>query len=203
VNQEHSHPVSELLVRWKAGDQEALGRLVPLVYKELRNIARHHLQRERAGHTLQSAALVHEVYLRLLDQRPFDTENRAHFLAGASRLMRQILVDYARTHGAAKRGADRRVDLDASLVLPQVRNTDVVALDDALTDLSNLDEQQGRIVELRFFGGMSTEEIAEVLGISSSTVKRDWNVAKAWLTRQMTRQMKKGNRGDTGAVAKN
>jgi RNA polymerase sigma factor (TIGR02999 family) len=168
VNQEHSHPVSELLVRWKAGDQEALGRLVPLVYKELRNIARHHLLRERAGHTLQSAALVHEVYLRLLDQRPFDTENRAHFLAVASRLMRQILVDYARTHGAAKRGADRRVDLDASLVLPQVRNTDVVALDDALTDLSNLDEQQGRIVELLFFGGMSAEEIAEVLGISSS-----------------------------------
>lgn len=190
-------------MRWKAGDQEALEKLVPLVYKELRNIARHHLQRERSDHTLQSAALVHEAYLRLLDQRPFDTENRAHFLAVASRLMRQILVDYARTHGAAKRGADRRVDLDASLVLPQVRSTDVVALDDALTDLSDLDEQQGRIVELRFFGGMSTEEIAEVLGISPSTVKRDWNVAKAWLTRQMTRQMKKGARGDTGAVAKN
>jgi RNA polymerase sigma factor (TIGR02999 family) len=198
VNQQHSHPVSELLVRWKAGDQQALEALVPLVYKELRVIARHHLQRERPGHTLQSAALVHEAYLRLLDQRPFDTENRAHFLAVASRLMRQILVDYARSHGAAKRGADRRVDLDASLVLPQVRSADVVALDDALNDLSSLDEQQGHIVELRFFGGLTTEEIAEVLGISPSTVKRDWNVAKAWLTRQM----RKGSRDDTGAVAK-
>jgi RNA polymerase sigma factor (TIGR02999 family) len=198
VNQQHSHPVSELLGRWKAGDQEALEALGPMVYKELREIARYHLQRERPGHTLQSAALVHEVYLRLLDQRPFDTDNRAHFLAVASRLMRQILVDHARSHGAAKRGADRRVELDASLVLPQVRNTDVVALDDALTGLAKLDEQQARIVELRFFGGLSTEEIGEVLSISASTVKRDWNVAKAWLTREM----KKGNRGDTRAVAK-
>jgi len=197
VNQQHSHPVSELLIRWKAGDREALEALVPLVYKELRDIARHHLQRERPGHTLQSAALVHEAYLRLIDQRPFDTENRAHFLAVASRLMRQILVDYARTHGAAKRGADRIVELDASLILPQVRSTDVVALDDALSGLSKLDEQQGRIVELRFFGGLATEEIAEVLGISRSTVKRDWNVAKAWLTRQM----KKGTRGNTRPVA--
>jgi len=197
VNQQHSHPVSELLIRWKAGDQEALEALVPLVYKELRDIARHHLQRERPGHTLQSAALVHEAYLRLIDQRPFDTESRAHFLAVASRLMRQILVDYARTHGAAKRGADRIVELDASLILPQVRSTDVVALDDALNGLAKLDEQQGRIVELRFFGGLATEEIAQVLGISSSTVKRDWNVAKAWLTRQM----KKGTRGNTRPVA--
>ena len=197
MNQQHSHPVSELLIRWKAGDQEALEALVPLVYKELRDIARHHLQRERPGHTLQSAALVHEAYLRLIDQRPFDAENRAHFLAVASRLMRQILVDYARTHGAAKRGADRIVELDASLILPQVRSTDVVALDDALNGLAKLDEQQGRIVELRFFGGLATEEIAQVLGISSSTVKRDWNVAKAWLTRQM----KKRSRGNTRPVA--
>jgi RNA polymerase sigma factor (TIGR02999 family) len=198
VNQQHSHPVTELLVRWKAGDPEALEALVPLVYKELRDIARRHLQRERPGHTLQSAALVHEAYLRLLDQRPFDTENRAHFLAVASRLMRQILVDHARSHGAAKRGADRRVELDTSLILPQARTADVVALDDALNDLSKMDEQQGRIVELRFFGGLATEEIALVLDISPSTVKRDWNVAKAWLTRHM----KKGTRGDTGAVAK-
>ncbi len=189
--------MSELLVRWKAGDQQALEALVPLVYKELRDIARYHLQRERPGHTLQSAALVHEAYLRLLDQRPFDTDNRAHFLAVASRLMRQILVDYARSHGAAKRGADRRVELDASLVLPQVRNTDVVALDDALTGLTKLDEQQGRIVELRFFGGLSTEEIAVALDISASTVKREWNFAKAWLTREM----KKGKRGDIGPLA--
>lgn len=198
MNQEHSYPVTELLVRWRAGDQGALEALVPIVYKELRDIARYHLLRERPDHTLQSAALVHEAYLRLLDQRPFDTENRAHFLAVASRLMRQILVDYARSHGAAKRGADRRVELDASLVLPQVRNADVVALDDALNDLSNLDEQQGRIVEMRFFGGLATQEIAEVMGVSVSTVKRDWNVAKAWLTRQM----KKEARGETGTVAK-
>jgi len=198
VNQQHSHPVTELLVRWRAGDQDALEALVPLVYKELRDIARHHLRRERPGHTLQSAALVNEAYLRLLDQRPFDTENRAHFLAVASRLMRQILVDYARSHGAAKRGSDRTVHLDASLVLPQVRTTDVVALDDALNALSQLDEQQGRVVELRFFGGLATEEIAQVLGVSPSTVKRDWSVAKAWLTREM----KKGSRDDTGAVGK-
>jgi RNA polymerase sigma factor (TIGR02999 family) len=199
VNQSLSHPVSELLVRWKAGDPEALEALVPLVYKELRDIARRHLRRERPGHTLQSAALVHEAYLRLLDQRPFDTENRAHFLAVASRLMRQILVDYARGHGAAKRGADRIVDLDTCLVIPQTQSTDMVALDDALKDLTRLDQQQGQIVELRFFGGLATEEIAEVLDISPSTVKRDWNVAKAWLTRQM----KKGKHGDPGSVAKN
>ena len=198
MNQQHSYPVTELLVRWRAGDKEALEALVPLVYKELREIARHHLRQERPGHTLQSAALVHEAYLRLLDQHPFDSENRAHFLAVASRLMRQILVDYARSHGAAKRGADRRVEFDASLVLPQVRSTDVVALDDALNGLAKLDEQQSRIVELRFFGGLSTEEIAEALDISPSTVKRDWNVAKAWLTREM----KKGTRGNAGAVAK-
>ena len=183
-------------MRWRAGDPEALEALLPLVYRELRDIARHHLRRERPGHTLQSAALVHEAYLRLLDQRPFDTENRAHFLAVASRLMRQILVDYARSHAAAKRGSDRVVHLDTSLVLPQVRTTDVVALDDALNALSKLDEQQGRVVELRFFGGLSTEEIAEVLGISASTVKREWAVAKAWLTRQM----KKGARDDARAV---
>lgn len=185
-------------MRWRAGDRGALEELVPLVYKELRDIARHHLRRERPGHTLQSAALVNEAYLRLLDQRPFDSENRAHFLAVASRLMRQILVDYARSHGADKRGADRTIQLDVSLILPQARSTDVVALDDALDDLTRLDEQQGRIVEMRFFGGLATEEIALVLNISASTVKRDWNVAKAWLTREM----KKGTRDDTGAVGK-
>lgn len=198
MSQQPSQPVTELLARWKAGDQGALEELVPLVYRELRDIARHHLQRERPGHTLQSAALVHEAYLRLLDQRPFDTENRAHFLSIASRLMRQILVDYARSHGAAKRGADRRVELDVSLVLPQVHRADVVALDDALNGLTKLDEQQGRIVELRFFGGLATEEIAEILGISPSSVKRDWNVAKAWLTREMTR----GSDGDARKLAK-
>ena len=199
MNQQHSYPVTELLARWKAGDQGALEALVPLVYKELRDVARYHLRRERPGHTLQSADLVHEAYIRLLGQRPFETENRAHFLAVASRLMRQILVDYARSHGAVKRGADHKVELDASLVLPQVQRADVIALDDALSDLARLDERQSRIVELRFFGGLAIEEIAEALDISESTVKREWNVAKAWLTRQM----KKGSRGKSGAVAEN
>jgi RNA polymerase sigma factor (TIGR02999 family) len=199
VNQQHSHPVSELLVRWKTGDQEALAALLPLVYRELRDIAHYHLQRERPGHTLQSAALVHEAYLRLADGRPFDSDSRAHFLAVASRLMRQILVDYARSRGAQKRGADLRVQLDVSVVLTKVRHADVVALDDALTGLAKLDDQQSRIVELRFFGGLAIEEIADVLNISSSTVKREWNVAKAWLTREM----KRGKSGETGAVAKN
>lgn len=196
MDQQHSQPVTELLVR-RAGEQDALEALTPLVYKELRDIARRQLRRERPGHTLQNAALVNEAYLRLLDQRPFDTENRAHSLAVASRLMRQILVDYARSYGAAKRGADRRVELDTSLILPQAPTADMVALDDALNDLSHLDERQGCVVELRFFGGLATEEIALVLGISPSTVERDWNVAKAWLTRHM----KKGTRAGTRAVA--
>jgi RNA polymerase sigma factor (TIGR02999 family) len=193
-----SQPVSELLVRWRAGDREALEKLVPLVYKELREIAHYHLQRERPGHTLQSAALVHEAYLRLADQKPFEADNRAHFLAVASRLMRQILVDYARTHAAAKRGADLRVELDAALILPQERNAEVIALDDALKALSQIDEQQGQIVEMRFFGGLSIEEIGEVLGLSRSTVKREWNVAKAWLLREMRRDA----HGEAPAMAK-
>ena len=195
-NKEH-RSISELLTRWQSGDREALEELIPLVYKELRDIARYHLQRERPGHTLQSAALVNEAYLRLVEHRPFDTNSRGHFLAVASRLMRQILVDYARSHGAAKRGADNRVQLDLSLVLAKVPSADVIAVDDALTGLAKLDEQQSRIVELRFFGGLAIEEIAESLSVSASTVKRDWNVAKAWLTRHI----KKGNRGHAGAVA--
>jgi len=193
-----SQPVSELLVRWRAGDREALEILVPLVYKELREIAHYHLKRERPGHTLQSAALVHEAYLRLADQKPFEADNRAHFLAVASRLMRQILVDYARSHAAAKRGTDLRVELDAALILLQERNAEVIALDEALNTLSQIDEQQGKIVEMRFFGGLSIEEIGEVLGLSRSTVKGEWNVAKAWLLREMRRD----THGEAPAMAK-
>ena len=192
-----SQHVTEFLVRWRAGDQEALEQLIPIVYTELRDIARYQLQRERPGHTLQSAALVHEAYLRLLDQKPFEAENRAHFLAVASRLMRQILVDYARSHAAAKRGADLQVDFNTNLVVSQERGAELLALDDALKGLSRMDEQQGRIVEMRFFGGLSIEEIGEVLGVSRSTVKREWNVAKAWLTRQM----KRGSRGEARSLA--
>lgn len=198
LSQDPSQIVGELLVKWRAGDQDALQELVPLVYKDLRALAHGYLKRERPGHTLQTTALVHEAYLRLVGQRPFAAENRKHFVAVAARLMRQILVDYARTRGAAKRGADRTVELDTAVVMPQMPNTNVVALDDALKLLAEVDEQQSNIVELRFFGGLTTEEAAEVLGISRSTAKRDWNVAKAWLARQM----KRGSRGKTGAVGK-
>lgn len=185
--------VGGLLTKWRAGDQEALQALVPLVYKELRELAHGYLKRERPGHTLQTTALVHEAYLRLVGQRPFEAENRTHFVAVAARLMRQILVDYARSRGAAKRGADQKVELDTEVAMPQLPNTNVLALDDALNLLAQVDEQQSRIVELRFFGGLTTEEAAEVLRISRSTAKRDWNVAKAWLARQM----KRGSRGET------
>jgi RNA polymerase sigma factor (TIGR02999 family) len=186
-------------VKWRAGDHEALQTLVPLVYKELRAVAHGYLKRERPGHTLQTTALVHEAYLRLADQRPLDAENRAHFIGVAARLMRQILVDYARSHRAAKRGPDRKVELDAALAVAQMPKVDAVALDDALIDLAQVDKQQSRLVELRFFGGLTIEEAADVLGISRSTAKRDWNVAKAWLTRQM----KRGSRGPSGTVGKN
>lgn len=199
MDQLPSEPVTELLVKWRGGDQKALDALVPLVYKELRVIAHRYLQRERPGHTLQSTALVHEAYLRLVEREAPDTQNRAHFAAVAAKLMREILVDYARARGAAKRGADCLVELDEALVTPKKQGVDVLALDDVLSDLASMDEQQSRIVELRFFGGLTIEETADVLGVSPATVKRDWNVAKAWLSRAMRR----GKGGKAGAVEKN
>lgn len=186
MSQAPSQAVSELLLKWRGGDQDAFQTLIPLVYKELRALAHTYLRRERPDHTLQTTALVHEAYLRLVG-RPFDAESRAHFIGVTARLMRQILVDYARRHRAAKRGASHRVQFDTALVMPRMPRTDVVAIDDALQALAHIDQQQSRIVELRFFGGLTTEEVAEVLGISRSTAKRDWNVAKAWLSRQMKR----------------
>jgi RNA polymerase sigma factor (TIGR02999 family) len=194
-----SEQVSELLVKWKSGDHQALEALLPLVYKELHAMAHAHLRRERPGHTLQTTALVHEAYLRLVDQRPFQAEDRTHFVAIAARLMRQILVDYARSHQAAKRGADRRVELDVALLVPQMSHAKVVDVDEALKDLARIDEQQSRIVELRFFGGLTTEEAADALGISRSTAKREWKVAKAWLSRQM----KRGRHGQTESMGEN
>ena len=194
-----SQAVSELLLKWRDGDQEALDVLIPLVYQELRAIAHRYLGRERSDHTLRSTALVHEAYLRMVDQGPFATENRAHFVAVAARLMRQILVDYARSHGATKRNAGYKVEFEEALALPARRTVDVIALDDALNGLAGFDEQQSRIVELRFFGGLTTEETANVLQVSPATVKRDWNVAKAWLTREMTR----GVRGTATRLGKN
>ena len=190
--------VSELLGRWRAGDQDALDALVPLIYNELHDLAHHYLRGERSGHTLQTTALVHEAYLRLTQQGPFQTQNREHFIAIAARLMRQILVDYARSHRAAKRGPECKVELNEEQEQPQRQAADVVALDDALTDLAKLDAQQARIVELRFFGGLTLEETAALLGISPATVGRDWSMAKAWLSREMRRGKDDGTRGTMG-----
>ncbi len=182
-----SKPVSELLAKWEAGDQEALRALVPLVYNELRRLAHYHLQRERPGHTLQSAALVHEAYLRLTKQQPTHFENRAHFLAVAAQLMRQILVKYARTRRAAKRYGGQRVTWDDAITWVKDKSPDLVALDDALNELGKLDPKQSRVVELRFFGGLSVEEASQVLGVSPATVKREWSTARVWLHHEMKR----------------
>jgi RNA polymerase sigma factor (TIGR02999 family) len=187
-----------LLVQWKAGDQEALQTLIPLIYKELHDLAHYYLRGERSGHTLQTTALVHEAYLRLAQQEPFHAENRAHFAAISARLMRQVLVDYARSHRAAKRGAEYKVELNEDVDAAQSQPADVVALNDCLNELEKLDAQQARIVELRFFGGLTTEETSALLGISPSTIGRDWNTAKAWLSREM----RKRNHGKSGPVGK-
>jgi RNA polymerase sigma factor (TIGR02999 family) len=188
-----SSQVSKLLVNWRRGDQGAREALIPLVYNELRRLARLHLRRERPDHTLQSAALVHEAYLRLIRQDHPQWQNRAHFFGVAAQLMRHILVDHASNRAAAKRGAGApRLSLDEEVALPQARDVDIVALDDALNQLAALDPQQSRVVELRFFGGLSIEETSVVLGISPATVKREWATARAWLQREMKNK-------DTGA----
>lgn len=187
VSESASQPVSALLVKWRAGDQEALEALIPLVYHELRRIAQHHLNQERPDHTLQSTALVHEAYLRLVNQGPAEIEHRPHFLAVASRLMRQILVDHARGHRAAKRGGGFKLELNDAMSAQKPQNMYLIALDDALNELAKLDPQQSRIVELRFFGGLSIEETAEIVGVSPTTVKREWATARAWLRREVRR----------------
>ena len=186
-NEPSNTQVTQLLVRWRAGDREALAALMPLVYDELRRLAHHYLRQERSDHTLQSTALVHEAYMRLAGQNPPEWQSRAHFFGIAAHVMRQILVEYARSRGAAKRGANApRLTLDAALIMAQQTEVDVVALDRALEELSALDAQQGRIVELRFFAGLTIEDTSEVLGISPATVKREWTTARAWLYRAMT-----------------
>ena len=187
MNRDPSSPVTELLVRWREGDREALEALMPLVYDELRRLAHHYLRQERSDHTLQSTALVHEAYLRLAGQNAPQWQNRAHFFGIAAHIMRQILVEYARGRGAAKRGGSAcRVSLDETIALPDQMDVDIVELDRALTGLAELDAQQSRIVELRFFAGLTIEDTSEVLGISPATVKRDWVTARAWLFRAMT-----------------
>jgi len=183
-----STQVTQLLGRWRGGDREALDALVPLVYDELKRIAQRYLRNERPGHTLQSTALVHEAYVRLTNQELPQWQNRAHFFAVAAQLMRQILVDHARAHRADKRGGGAcKLTLDEAEQNPQPVDVDVIALDDALKTLTEMDPQQGKVVELKFFGGLSIEDTAEVLGVSPSTVKRDWITARAWLHRELDR----------------
>jgi RNA polymerase sigma factor (TIGR02999 family) len=181
--------INRLLADWGHGDEEAREELIPVVYEELRRIARRHLRRERPDHTLQSAALVNEAYLRLVHQEAPRWQNRTHFFGVAAHLMRHILVDHARNRLAAKRGAGApRLALDEGLTPVQKAEVDVVALDDALGKLSALDPQQGRVIELRFFGGLSIEETAVVLNISPATVKREWAMARAWLHRELKKR---------------
>jgi len=183
-----SGDVTQLLVDYSNGKREALDVLTPLVYGELRNLAARYLRRERSDHTLQSTALVHEAYLRLIDQNQVRWQNRAHFFGVAAQMIRRILVDHARTKHAQKRGGNaQKLSLDEAIGLPQQRDLDIIALDDALKLLAELDAQQSKVIELRFFGGLSIEETAEALGISPATVKREWVTARAWLLRQLSR----------------
>jgi RNA polymerase sigma-70 factor, ECF subfamily len=183
--------ITQLLQDWRDGDGKALDILLPLVYKELRRLARHQLRNERPDHSLQSAALVHEAYIRLVGVSPPRWESRTHFFAIAAQLMRQILVDYARRHTAAKRGGTMcRLSLEDVMATTRQAQVDVVALDEALQALAKIDERQSRIVELRFFAGLSLNEISEVLEIAPATVQRDWIAARAWLHREISRRQR-------------
>jgi len=178
--------VTRLLLDWGLGSEQALERLIPLVYTELRRIARRHMAGERAGHSLQTTDLVNEAYLRLVDVQRVSWQNRAHFFAMAARLMRRVLVDHARAKGYQKRGGGAiRVTFDEGLAVAIAPGGDLVALDDALEALARTDERKSRVVELRFFGGLSVEETASVLKVSPETVMRDWRVAKAWLIHEL------------------
>jgi len=188
--------VTQLLIDWGKGDKEALDKLVPLVYEELHRQAARYLRHERVGHTLQTTALIHEAYVRLVDQRNVHWQNRAHFFGIAAQMMRRILVDHARTKKRAKRGgSDIRISFTEAALKTPDRNLDIVALDEALERLAEIDEQQSRIVELRFFSGLTVEETAEVLSISTATVKRDWSMAKAWLHREVSGEVGKHEQG--------
>jgi RNA polymerase sigma factor (TIGR02999 family) len=181
--------VTELLQEWSRGDKSALDKLIPVVYAELRRLAHQHMRREQRGHILQTTALINEVYFRLVDSSRQDWRNRAHFLAISAQLMRQILVDFARTSRSHKRGGElRQVTLDEALAISNEQDLDLETLHDALSALALFDERKSRVVELRFFGGLSTEEIAEVLKVSPRTVLKDWSFAKAWLCRQMKKK---------------
>ena len=179
--------ITRLLVDWEKGDQAAMEKLMPLVYSELRRLATNYLRRERAGHTLQPTALVNEAYLKLVDQRNARWQNRAHFFGIAAQLMRRILVDHARQRQAVKRGGQdqQRLSITSAETVIKQPQIDLLALNEAMNELAQLDPQQSRIVELKFFGGLSIEEIAEVLSIGHATVERDWKMARAWLRKQL------------------
>jgi RNA polymerase sigma factor (TIGR02999 family) len=180
--------ITQMLVDWGNGDEAALERLTPLVYDQLHRLARRYMMRERPGHTLQTSALVNEAFIRLIDWKNVRWQNRAHFFGVSAQIMRRILVDFARSRDYAKRGGGvRNVSLDEAAVIPTERGTDLVALDEALNTLAELDQRQSRVVELRFFGGLSLEEIAEVLRVSVGTVRRDWSLARALLHRELSR----------------
>src|SRR5215813_4392229 len=179
--------ITQQLIAWSKGDAAALDKLIPAVYQELRSMAARHLSREAAGHSLQPTALVHEAYLRLIDQTKVEWQNRAHFFGVAAQMMRRILIDHAKAKHRVKRGGTAvKVMLDESVNFTHERASELLALDDALQSLARMDERKSRIVELRYFGGLTVEETAQVLGISDKTVMRDWNLAKAWLYRELT-----------------
>jgi RNA polymerase sigma factor (TIGR02999 family) len=179
--------VTTLLAEWSRGDHEALQRLTPLVYEELKRLAHHYLHQESQPHTLQTTALVHEAYLRIVSQDAVDWQGRSHFFGIAARLIRQILVDHARKRQAGKRDSGGPLlSFDGNIELPDAGQVDLVKLDDALASLATIDEQQSRIIELRYFGGLSIEEVAQLIGVSPRTVKRQWAIARAWLFRELS-----------------
>ncbi|HEX3185805.1 MAG TPA: sigma-70 family RNA polymerase sigma factor [Pyrinomonadaceae bacterium] len=183
-----THRVTQLLIDWSNGDQSAFDKLMPLIDEELRRLAHHYMSRERAGHTLQTTALVNEAFVKLVNRKNLQWQNRAHFFGLAAQVMRTILVDHARSHASAKRGGGaRNLELDEALLVSQQRASEVVALDEALNQLALIDPRQSRIVELRFFGGLTVEEAAEVLHVSPVTIKREWSTAKAWLYRELAK----------------
>jgi RNA polymerase sigma-70 factor (ECF subfamily) len=180
------HEVTGLLLAWGSGDEKALQQLMPLVYEQLRSAARRYMARERAGHTLQTTALIHETYLRLVDVRQVKWQDRAHFLAMCAQLMRRVLIDFARSRGYQKRGgAAPHVNFDEALLVTAQPDFNLVALDDALSRLACVDARKSRVVELRFFGGLGVKETAEVMKVSADTVMRDWKLAKVWLLREL------------------
>lgn len=180
--------ITDLLINWGEGDNSVLENLIPLVEKELRRLAHHYMNNERAGHLLQTTALVNEAYLRLINQRRVRWQNRAHFYGIAAQIMRRILLNYARDRRRKKRGGEQAIQVSLSdvCVMSSEKSSELIALDEALEKLAVIDERKSRVVELRFFGGLNAEESAEVLGVSAVTINRDWKMAKAWLSREMT-----------------